>query len=141
MEDLTFRWGPAFRETPPYRGAKVARYYRAESRSGDVVLPISVELGRPEHHEFRWIDHASARDLVGPRARGQIIGSHCPGALTHEGGSQQIGKRSLETQQLLLGLDAHSPRESTQVVGAEHPVAGDNDGNRITATSLSDILR
>jgi bis(5'-nucleosidyl)-tetraphosphatase len=69
LEDLSFRWGSEFRETPPYRGGKVARYYLAESRSGDVALPISEELGRPEHDEFRWIGYEGARALLAERVR------------------------------------------------------------------------
>jgi bis(5'-nucleosidyl)-tetraphosphatase len=69
LEDLLFRWGSEFRETPPYRGGKVARYYLAESRLGDVALPISEELGRPEHDEFRWIGYEGARALLAERVR------------------------------------------------------------------------
>jgi bis(5'-nucleosidyl)-tetraphosphatase len=28
---------------------------------------VSAELGRPEHHEFRWLDFAAARGLAVPR--------------------------------------------------------------------------
>lgn len=69
LEDLRFRWGREFRETPPYRGGKIARYYLAESRSGDVDLPVSEELGRPEHDEFRWMGYESARELLAERVR------------------------------------------------------------------------
>ena len=69
LEDLCFRWGNGFRETPPYRGGKVARYYLAESPSGDVHLPVSAELGRPEHDEFRWLAYASARALLAERVK------------------------------------------------------------------------
>lgn len=67
LADLDFRFGTDFCATAPYAGGKVARYYLAESRAGDVVLPVSAELGRPEHHEFRWTDFAGARRLVVPR--------------------------------------------------------------------------
>lgn len=69
---LDFRWGDGFRETAPYRGhggAKVARYYLAASDEGDVRLPVSPELGRPEHHEHRWASAAEARSLLGERLR------------------------------------------------------------------------
>src|SRR3990172_11607397 len=52
---LDMRWGEAFCETEPYRGGKVARYYLAESPRGEITLPVSTELGRPEHHEYRWV--------------------------------------------------------------------------------------
>jgi len=68
LEDLELRWGEAFRETEPYRGGrKVARYYLAESPEGEVVLPVSPELGRPEHHEARWVSYGEARGLLVPR--------------------------------------------------------------------------
>ncbi|HEV8519193.1 MAG TPA: NUDIX domain-containing protein [Burkholderiales bacterium] len=64
---LAFRWGDIFRDTEPYGGGKVARYYLAESPDGGVELPVSAELGRPEHHEFRWVDFHAAKNLVPPR--------------------------------------------------------------------------
>ena len=67
LVDLELRWGEAFRETEPYSGGKVARYYVAESPGGAVDLPVSEELGRPEHHEYRWVDGDEARRLVRPR--------------------------------------------------------------------------
>ena len=69
LEDLSFRWGYEFRETSPYRAGKVARYYLAESRLGDVALPISEELGRPEHDEFQWLGYEDARELLAKRVR------------------------------------------------------------------------
>jgi bis(5'-nucleosidyl)-tetraphosphatase len=67
LTDLDFRWGPVFCETAPYQRNKVARYYLAESRQGEVFLPVSPELGHPEHDEFRWLDYATARSLLVPR--------------------------------------------------------------------------
>jgi len=67
LDDLTLRWGEEFRETAPYAGGKVARYYVAESPGGAVALPVSAELGRPEHHEYRWVDSDEARRLLGAR--------------------------------------------------------------------------
>ena len=67
LADLEFRWGDAFLETGPYAGGKVARYYLACSPSGKVSLPVSPELGRPEHEDFRWVDYGQARALLSPR--------------------------------------------------------------------------
>lgn len=67
LEDLRFPWGEVCRETPPYGGGKVARYYLAESPAGEVELPVSPELGRPEHHEARWATRGEAERLVGGR--------------------------------------------------------------------------
>lgn len=70
LTDLRFRWGDVYRETHPYnQGRKVARYYIAESLSTEVRLPDNPTLGRPEHSEFRWVDHAEAWTLLTPRVR------------------------------------------------------------------------
>jgi 8-oxo-dGTP pyrophosphatase MutT (NUDIX family) len=66
---LVFRWGEAFRETERYSGGKIARYYVAESPAGEVTLPVSPELGRPEHDEFRWLEFEDAGRLLVPRVR------------------------------------------------------------------------
>ena len=67
IEDLEFFWGEQFTETAPYSKNKVARYYIAASAHYPVKLPVSGELGRPEHHEFRWLDFAAAAPLLVPR--------------------------------------------------------------------------
>ena len=58
IEDLEFRWGEEFIETEPYSKNKVARYYLATSPADVVKLPVNPELGRPEHHECRWLKFA-----------------------------------------------------------------------------------
>jgi 8-oxo-dGTP pyrophosphatase MutT (NUDIX family) len=68
ITDLQFRWGEAYCETEPYgRPAKVARYYLAETRRKEITLPVSPSLGRPEHHEGRWVDFQRAGQLLPPR--------------------------------------------------------------------------
>lgn len=67
IEDLEFRWGEDFIETPPYSKNKVARYYLAATSSSTVTLPVNPEIGKPEHHEFRWLTFADAQELVVPR--------------------------------------------------------------------------
>ncbi len=67
LDDLRFPWGWEWRETGPYAGGKVARYYLAESPAGKVSLPVSPELGRPEHHEFRWVSPDDAWRLMPSR--------------------------------------------------------------------------
>jgi hypothetical protein len=54
-------------DTEPYSAGKVARYFIAASVAQAVHLPVSPELGRPEHHEFRWVEHADAQRLLPPR--------------------------------------------------------------------------
>ncbi len=67
LTDLQFAFGEAHRETLPYAAGKVARYYLAKTAQEDVRLPISHELGRPEHHEWRWVSITEAEDLLPPR--------------------------------------------------------------------------
>jgi bis(5'-nucleosidyl)-tetraphosphatase len=67
IEDLEFRWGEDFHETPPYSKNKVARYYLAVTATAEIKLPVNLELGRPEHHEGRWMIFEAARGLVVPR--------------------------------------------------------------------------
>lgn len=69
LTDLDFRWGHVFIETEPYGKNKIARYYIAESKDGEVNLPVSAELGHPEHDEYRWLDYESARPLLVPRVQ------------------------------------------------------------------------
>jgi bis(5'-nucleosidyl)-tetraphosphatase len=72
LTHLEFRWGEDWHETPPYAQGKVARYYLAESPAGEVSLPVSPELGRPEHHEYRWASFAEAETLLNDRVRGAL---------------------------------------------------------------------
>ncbi len=64
---LAYPFGDQFRETVPYANNKVARYYLAETDAEKIELPVSPELGRPEHHEFRWVSFDEAEDLLPPR--------------------------------------------------------------------------
>ena len=67
LTGLDFPYGEIYRDTLPYAGGKIARYFLAESAEGDVHLPISHALGRPEHHEWRWVSFDEAEDLLPPR--------------------------------------------------------------------------
>jgi len=69
LADLEFPWGHAFRETEPYAGGKIARFYVAETHAEQIELPVSPELGRPEHHEWRWVSFDEAREKLAPRLR------------------------------------------------------------------------
>lgn len=60
IEDLTFSWGEIYRETGPYGNRKIARYYLAQTQVEQVTLPVSPELGRPEHDEWRWVSGEEA---------------------------------------------------------------------------------
>jgi len=71
LRGLSFRWGTLHQETAPYRGhggMKVARYYLAAApESAEAFLPIAPELGRPEHHELRWLSREEARERLSQR--------------------------------------------------------------------------
>jgi 8-oxo-dGTP pyrophosphatase MutT (NUDIX family) len=67
LRDLDFPWGLDYRESEPYSRGKVARYYIAETREAEVSLPVSPELGRPEHDEFRWVTYEEATAMVAAR--------------------------------------------------------------------------
>ena len=64
---LEYPFGQEFKETLPYAGNKVARYYLAQTDAEKIELPVSPELGRPEHHEYRWVSFDEAEDLLPPR--------------------------------------------------------------------------
>lgn len=67
LRDLRFPFGESYCDTAPYSGGKIARYFLAETDRTDVTLPVSPELGRPEHHEGRWADLDEAQRLLPPR--------------------------------------------------------------------------
>jgi 8-oxo-dGTP pyrophosphatase MutT (NUDIX family) len=67
LVELHYPYGDEFKETLPYAGSKVARYYLAETDAEKIDLPVSPELGRPEHHEYRWVSFDEAEDLLPPR--------------------------------------------------------------------------
>jgi 8-oxo-dGTP pyrophosphatase MutT (NUDIX family) len=69
ITDLHLPWGEIFMETKPYYsgGKKIARYYLAETTQASVALPINPELGRPEHHEYQWLDPDEIKGLAPPR--------------------------------------------------------------------------
>ena len=67
LSELDFPFGDEHKETLPYAANKVARYYLAETTEHAIELPVSPELGRPEHHEYRWVTYDEAEDLLPPR--------------------------------------------------------------------------
>jgi bis(5'-nucleosidyl)-tetraphosphatase len=67
LTDLDFVWGLDYAQTKRYSGNKVARYYLARSRTERVALGVNPELGRPEHHEYRWVSLIDAVALASAR--------------------------------------------------------------------------
>ena len=84
LTDLAFLWGQVFRETEPYAGGKIARFYVAQTGTESIELPMNSELGRPEHNEWRWTSFDEARALLAPRLRSIVnwtesVASHAAG--------------------------------------------------------------
>lgn len=73
LTDLQFDWGDRFLETGPYNRGKVARYYIGRTESETVVMGIAEDTGRPEHHEYRWMDFDAAYDISAPRVRQVVV--------------------------------------------------------------------
>ena len=67
ITDLSFSWGEGYVETAPYNRNKVARYYLAATAAERISLPVNPQLGKPEHHEWRWCSYADALRLIAPR--------------------------------------------------------------------------
>ena len=67
LSSVDFPFGEEYKETVPYSGNKVARYYLGETEEVEIELPVSKELGRPEHHEYRWVTYDQAEELLPPR--------------------------------------------------------------------------
>jgi 8-oxo-dGTP pyrophosphatase MutT (NUDIX family) len=67
ITDLDLAFGETWCDTAPYSGGKIARYYLAVTHAEHLVLPVSPELGRPEHHEWRWVYFDGAMLLIRPR--------------------------------------------------------------------------
>ena len=82
LAELELRWGDVFVESPPASDHAITRYYLAVALRQRVVLPISTELGYPEHEEFRWASFEQARALLPARLDGVLTWaeniSRCP---------------------------------------------------------------
>ena len=64
VTDLHLEFGEIHRDTAPYSRGKIARYFLAVTEKERIVLPVSPELGRPEHHEWRWATFDEAARLL-----------------------------------------------------------------------------
>ncbi len=76
LDDLSFDWGPVFTETGPYNRNKVARYYLARSKERHIILPVSPELGTPEHDEACWVGFDRALSMVSARLQPVVRWAH-----------------------------------------------------------------
>lgn len=67
IQQFSLDWGEVSMDTGIYAGGKVATYYIAKVIKAKILLPISEELGRPEHDEYRWVSLDEARSLLPQR--------------------------------------------------------------------------
>jgi 8-oxo-dGTP pyrophosphatase MutT (NUDIX family) len=68
ISNVVFQWGDAFKETLPYdRGRKIARYYLASTTESKARFSINPDLGKPEHHEYRWLSYDEIRKTAPER--------------------------------------------------------------------------
>jgi 8-oxo-dGTP pyrophosphatase MutT (NUDIX family) len=72
IDDVEFVWGEQSMSTGPYSRGKTACYFIAKTLQENVVMGISPETGKPEHHEWRWVSFDEAYDLSTPRVR-QVV--------------------------------------------------------------------
>ena len=77
ITDVCFRWGLIYRETEPYSGGrKIARYYIAETDCSGVVFSVNPEIGRPEHHEYRWLSYSELKKISPERLKPVVEWAH-----------------------------------------------------------------
>jgi 8-oxo-dGTP pyrophosphatase MutT (NUDIX family) len=69
IHDYSMPFGEASMDTEIYADGKVATYFLACVSHQDIVLPISDELGRPEHDESRWVSAEEAKSLLPARLK------------------------------------------------------------------------
>lgn len=66
--ELDFKWGYDSYTTEPYKkGTKTGTYFLAETIRKTIELPISPELGKPEHEEYRWLNYDEAKKKTNKR--------------------------------------------------------------------------
>ncbi len=66
LTDLEFAFGEDYKETVPYSGNKVGRYYVAETRTEEITLPLA-KTGKPAHDAWRWVTCDDAEEYLPPR--------------------------------------------------------------------------
>jgi bis(5'-nucleosidyl)-tetraphosphatase len=81
LDDISFDWGLVYMDTGPYNKGKIARYYIARSKERQILLPISPELGKPEHQEARWVSYDRALEMVTARLQPVVRWSY--NVITH----------------------------------------------------------
>lgn len=65
---LEFVWGKKGYTTEPFKkGTKVTTYFVARTEQEEITLPVSPELGKPEHNEYRWVTYEEGKELTNER--------------------------------------------------------------------------
>lgn len=73
LAELDFNWGYDSYTTEKYlKGTKTGTYFVAETTREKIELPISPELGFPEHQEYRWVTFDQAIKLTNERI-GKVV--------------------------------------------------------------------
>ncbi len=67
IREFILAWGEVSMDTEIYASGKVVTYFPARVKKQKITLPVSAELGRPEHDEYRWVSFEQARALLPPR--------------------------------------------------------------------------
>jgi bis(5'-nucleosidyl)-tetraphosphatase len=69
-KELNFKWGKQSKTSDKYKkGTKFAVYFIAETDRERIELPISEEIGKPEHDEYRWVTYEKAKKLANKRIK------------------------------------------------------------------------
>src|SRR3977135_747225 len=63
LAGLEFPFNDTHQDTLPYAGGAVARFSPRGREKSHIDLPVSAELGRTEHHEWRWVSFDEAEEL------------------------------------------------------------------------------
>jgi 8-oxo-dGTP pyrophosphatase MutT (NUDIX family) len=72
-DELNFKWGMESYTTESYKkGTKINTFFIAETTKQNITLPINPELGKPEHHGFKWVTYDEAKKLTNERI-GKVI--------------------------------------------------------------------
>lgn len=64
IADFEMPFGEICKDTEVYAGGKVATFFIARVKQQKLALPVSEELGKPEHDEYRWVSAQEARRLL-----------------------------------------------------------------------------
>ena len=83
LDDLSFDWGLELHgDRSLQQGQDLPILHSAQQGRLEVSLPINPDLGRPEHHEARWVDFSRALAMVSPRLQPVVQWAHT--VINHE---------------------------------------------------------